>query len=153
MMIHSEKKIGTITRRTSKNLWIEIDQKCDRSTPKCAVGCGGCSGNTLPRKTVISPVDPEKYPVGQKIEFLQTSLNENLLAFIVFGIPIFAVFLTLMLWYCISPETIETPASFLSAGIALLVGFAIVANIDSWFRSKYPSKILSSHSSDMTVQP
>lgn len=152
MMIHSEKKIGTITKRTSKNLWVEIDQKCDRSTPKCAVGCGGCSGNTLPRKTVISPVDPEKYPVGQKIEFLHTSLNENLVAFIIFGVPIFAVFLTLMLWYYISPATIETPVSFLSAAAALLAGFAIVATVDSWFRSKHPSKILSTFSSEITVE-
>jgi hypothetical protein len=152
MMIHSEKKIGVVTRRTSKNLWIEFDPGCEKTTPRCAVGCGGCSGNAHPRKTVISPVDPEKYPVGQKIEFLYTTLNENIVAFIVFGIPISAVFLTLMLWYCISPATIETPVSFLSAAVALLAGFTIVAAVDYWFRSKFPSKILSTFSPEITVE-
>ncbi len=153
MMIHSEKKIGTVTRRSSKNLWVEIDQGCDSSTAKCAVGCAGCSGNTRPRKAIISPVDPEKYSIGQKIEFLHTSLNENLVAFIVFGIPISAAFLTLILWYWISPATVETPMSFLSAAAALLVGFAIVTIVDSWFRSKFPSKILSTLSSEISVKP
>jgi hypothetical protein len=152
MMIHSEKKIGTITRRTNKNLWVEIDQGCDRSSPRCTVGCGGCSGNTRPRKAIISPINPEKYPIGQKIEFLHVSLNENLVAFIVFGIPISAVFFTQLLWYLFSPASVETPISFLSAAAALLAGFAIVAAVDFWFRSKFPSKILSTFSSEITVE-
>lgn len=151
-MIHSEKKIGTVIRKTSKNLWVEINQKCDSATSKCAVGCGGCSGNTHPRKTIIAPVDPEKYPVGQKIEFLHVSLNENLVAFIVFGIPISAALVTLLLWNVLSPASAETPVSFLSAAAALLGGFAIVSAVDSWFRSKFPSKIISTHSSEITVE-
>jgi len=152
MIIHSEKKIGTITRKTSKNLWVEIDQGCSSSTSKCAVGCGGCSGNARPRKAIISPVDAEKYRVGQKIEFQHVSLDENLVAFIVFGIPISAAFFSLILWYSISPATAETPISFLSAAAALLGGFAIVTIIDSWFRSKFPSKILSTYSSEIAAE-
>jgi len=151
-MIQSETKIGTVIKKSSKNLWVEIDQGCDSSASKCAVGCAGCSGNARPRKAIISPVDPEKYPVGQKIEFHHVSLNENLVAFIVFGIPISAAFLTLILWNILSPATVETPGSFLSAAAALLGGFAIVTAVDSWFRSKFPSKILSTLSSGITAK-
>ncbi|HEX2958369.1 MAG TPA: SoxR reducing system RseC family protein [Chitinispirillaceae bacterium] len=152
MMIHSEKKAGTITRKDRNRLWVEIDQGCDTSASRCAAGCGGCSGSTSQRKAMISSADPEKYSVGQKIEFMHVSLNENLVALIVFGIPISSAFLTLVLWYLISPSTVETPVSFLSAAAALLGGFTIVNWIDSWFRSKFPSRILSTISSEITVR-
>lgn len=153
MMIHSEKKIGTVVKRSSKNLWVEIDQGCAGSASSCAVGCAGCSGKSRPGKAIISSGDSEKYKVGQKIEFLHTSLDANLVAFLVFGLPVSAALLTLLLWNVFSPASAETPLSFISAAVALLGGFSIVSAVDSWFRTKYPSKVLSILTSESTVNP
>jgi hypothetical protein len=151
MMVRSERKTGTVTRKGKNALWVEVDAGCETSESKCTGGCAGCSGGVKSRRALISGIDPQKYPVGRKIEFQHFYMNENLVAFVVFGIPVTAAFLTIVAWYIISPETVETPKSFLSAAVALIAGFFIVNGIDSWFRSRFPSKIISELSSEVKV--
>jgi hypothetical protein len=149
-MIHSEIKVGTVNKIEKNKLWVGIEAGCETATSKCAQGeCAGCSSTSGTQETMITVADPEKYPIGQKIEFQLYSLNGNLVAFIVFGIPIVAALLTLMTWYMVSPQDVEKPKSLISAALALVGGFFIVHTIDSWFRSRYPTKILSTISSEI----
>lgn len=150
MIVRSEKKTGTVAKKEKNNLWVEIDADCGTAS-KCTGGCAGCSGSGKTRKAMITSIEPEKYQLGQKIEFQHCFMNENLVAFVVFGIPISAAFLTLVAWNIISPQSVETPAAYLSAAGALAGGFLIVNGIDSWFRNRFPSKIISVLSSEIKV--
>lgn len=150
MIVRSEKKTGTVAKKEKNNLWVEIDANCEMAS-KCTGGCAGCSGSGKAKKAMLSTIEPERYQLGQKIEFQHCYMNENLVAFVVFGIPISAAFLTLVVWYIISPQSVETPAAFLSAAGALAGGFLIVNGIDFWFRNRFPSKIISVHSCEIEV--
>jgi hypothetical protein len=153
-MIRSEIKVGTVNKIGKNKLWVGIDSGCETATSHCAQGeCAGCSSTSSGTNETIIPVtDTEKYPIGQKIEFQLYYLNENLVAFIVFGIPIVAALLTLMTWYILSPQDVEKPKSLISAALALAGGFFIVHTIDAWFRSRFPTKIISTLSSETKKQ-
>jgi hypothetical protein len=150
MLVRSEKKTGTVAKKEKNNLWVEIDADCETAS-KCTGGCAGCSGSAKAKKAMISTIESEKYSLGQKIEFQHCYMNENLVAFVVFGIPVSAAFLTLVVWSIVSPQSVETPAAFFSAAAALAGGFLIVNCIDTWFRNRFPSKIISVLSSDTVV--
>ena len=144
-IINEVPKTGTITRKNVDSLWISFDPDCPTGSSGCTGGCGSCSGDSKHRKAIISYTGNRNYAVGDKIEIVHRSLNEHLVAFIVFGIPIMLAFLVILAWNIFNPALAESPQSFASAAAALVTGFLIVRKIDKWFRLKYPSEIISFH--------
>lgn len=142
-LIRSENKTGTILSRKKNTLLVQIDSDCATRSSGCNGGCGSCGGESKLKKTTISCSDAQNYPIGDRIQLQHYILNENIVAFIVFGVPIASAFFTILGWYIYSPSSAESPQSYISAILAFAAGFIIIHIFDRWFRTKYPSRILS----------
>ena len=115
---------------------------------QCAVGCGACGGRKDTKKITVTVSTPKQFTIGTSITIRHYTINEFIGALIVFGIPLFTACLTLFIWYLISPATIESVKAMGAAGAAFIAGFGLIRIVDTWFRKRFPSEVLSVPESD-----
>lgn len=116
----------------------------------CSGGCASCTGKTKTARKIIIESDLNDCPAsGTQVTVRLFELNDALGAAIVFGIPLLLPVLTLAVWYSIDAATAESGNALLAALGAFLCGFLCVRLIDSLFRRRFPSAIIS----DQTKPP
>jgi len=140
-ILKKELKHGTVVDTDGKKIVVVLDKHCSEST-ECRTGCGACGGNSKIQKTTIFTDSAQHYTVGQKIEFSRVVLNEALNALIVFGIPLFFALCNIVVWYFISPATVNSPLAMILTATAFLLGFLVVWCIDYRFHKKHPARII-----------
>lgn len=139
---------GIIVEQSDHTIGIVPASECaDRK--QCTVGCGACGGKRNSRKITVDISSPQQFFIGTTVRVRHYTVNEFIGALIVFGIPLFCACLALLFWYLISPASIESAKAMGSAGAAFIAGFCVVRGIDTWFRKRFPSEVLSTTDSPL----
>lgn len=131
---------GVVVDTRNGYIWIIPDNPC-KPNEECHANCGLCSGKKDSFKKKVFVKDATKYTNGQKITYKMFYIEENISAFIVFGIPVFLTTICAISWCIYNPQTAESPLALFTSGVALTTGIMLVRLIDTLFRKHFPSTV------------
>lgn len=144
---------GIVGRKSGNRIWVVPFSGCMEKEKTCTGGCGACSGEKNHKKIQVDTPVPERLTAGDPVTVRYFALNEFIGALIVFGVPLFTAVSLLLSWYSIDPSSVESGWALLSAGGALLCGFAVVWLVDRIFRKHFPPELVPSEEKPVPPQP
>lgn len=140
-IINSIEQQGVVVRQQDNRIWFNPTATCGEKDG-CKGGCGSCGGKTDPKRVMVETADAAKFSPGDSIAVKSIVLNESIGAAIVFGIPLLLAVAVLVIWYFVSPQTVESGRAILTSGGGFISGFFIVWLTDRSFRRRHPVEIL-----------
>lgn len=140
-VINSIEQQGIVVKQQDNRLWFDPKATCD-TKDGCNGGCSSCGGKIDPKRVMVETADATSFALGDSIAVKSVVLNESIGAAIVFGIPLLMAVTTLVIWYFVSPQTVESGGAILASGGGFIAGFFIVWLTDRSFRRRHPVEIV-----------
>ena len=105
-------------------------------------GCTQCSTSKKTTKLFITVSESHNYSCGERIKVKLFSPHKLLSVFLIFGLPIFFIVLTMTGWYFFQPKQAESGLAVGSALISGAIGFFLNAFFEKGFRAIYPPHVV-----------
>ena len=105
-------------------------------------GCTQCSTSKKTTKLFVAVPESHNYSCGDRINIKLFSPHKLLSVFLIFGLPILFIVLTMMCWYFFQPKQAESGLAVGSALIAGAIGFFLNAFFEKGFRVIYPPHVV-----------
>ncbi|MBN1980746.1 MAG: SoxR reducing system RseC family protein [Chitinivibrionales bacterium] len=133
---------AVVTSVTSRGVYITLQKEC-RESGGCKGGCGLCGtdeGKKNPRM-YCAHLHPNRFATGQKVVVEYMGINEAVSALILFGIPLVALMVAILVVSGNSPGAAESPSAILTILGSFIGGFIIVAAIEKTIKKIFPVTI------------
>ena len=120
--------------------------------PNCidAISCSGCTQCSTSQKTTklfVAAPENHSYSAGEKIKVKLFLPHKLISVFLIFGLPILFIVLTMTGWYYFLPKQAESGLAVGSALVAGAIGFVLNVFFEKGIRFMYPPHIIMSNPS------
>ncbi|MGD9200892.1 MAG: SoxR reducing system RseC family protein [Chitinispirillia bacterium] len=135
---------SVILETMPKGIKVALNPNCEEDTSCHEQGCTKCSTSKKTTKLFVAVPESHNYSCGEKIRIKFFSPHKLLSVFLIFGLPILFIVLTMTGWHYFVPKQAESGLAVGSALIAGAVGFFLNAFFEKGFKMMYPPRVVTS---------